>query len=115
MNFVYGKNLHSFHDGQKEMGSSHCDTQHCGIGLAIKPFEPFVLLGIKVHPYTKNKLRLWEESSFFFVTDEEKWIVPIGIHDIAALVSRKNHLNSSFCWELKFILRRGRTSFMEKI
>ena len=34
---------------------------------------------------------------------EEKRLARIGIHDIEALVSRKNHFNSSFCWESKFV------------
>ena len=30
-----------------------------------KKFEPFVLLGINICPYTENEHHLWQESSFF--------------------------------------------------
>ena len=42
---------------------------------------------------------------FLFVASQDKWVVPIGIHNIDALVSQKKHLNPSIGWELIFALK----------
>ena len=47
---VYNKNIVSFHDGPRQMGSSHWDTRYWSLGFAKKAFQPFDWLGIKVHP-----------------------------------------------------------------
>ena len=44
------------------------------------------------------------------MTDNEKLVVPLGMHNIDALVSGEKHLVHSFCWE-----STGRISFVARI
>ena len=89
-NFVHGKNLFSFRDGHRQMGTSHWDTQYCCFSFGKNAFQSFVLLEFHgMNFICTNNLVSFRET-------HDKWVVPIGIHDIDALVLRKKHFNPSF-------------------
>ena len=87
------ENLVSFYDGQSEMGSSNYDTWYWHFGFGKKTFQSFVLYGINGTNFVRGK------HLVLFAMGNEKCVVPIGIHDIDGLVSRKKHFNLSFYWE----------------
>ena len=62
-------------------------------GFRKKVFQPFVLFEINGTNFVRGK------NLVSFCSGHRQMIVLVGIHDIDALVFRKKHFNTSFCWD----------------